>query len=465
MKMPACMLMLCLYAILTAGQDKPISLHPENPHYFLYQNKPQVLITSAEHYGAVLNLDFDFNKYLATLGAEKLNLTRVFTGIYVEPMGAFNIEKNVLAPAAGRYITPWVRSSQPGYRGGGNKFDLSQWNEEYFDRLKQFMSEAQRRNVIVELTLFCPFYEKKQWVLSPLHPDNNVNNTELVGKDSVHTLDHSGSLLAIQERLVVKMVTELNAYPNLMFEICNEPYFGGVTLDWQRHIARLIENTEKELAQKHLITQNIANDSARIVAPYEGVSVFNFHYATPPTAVKQNYHLNKAIGDNETGFRGLADSTYRKEGWEFILAGGALYNNLDYSFVAGYEDGTFKYHDKQPGGGTPELRKQLGFLKGFMESFEFIRMKPDRNFRFESAGAARVHLLSEEGKQYAAYVLHGGKVTLSLPLPAGRYEVQWLDPASGKTLSSEVRKHAKGHLALASPAYTFDIALRVTRKR
>lgn len=250
-----------------------------------------------------------------------------------------------------------------------------------------------------------------------------------------------------------------------MFEICNEPYFGGVTLEWQRHIAVLIEKTEKELPQKHLITQNIANDSARIVAPYEGVSVFNFHYATPPTAVKQNYHLNKAIGDNETGFRGLADSTYRKEGWEFILAGGALYNNLDYSFVAGYEDGTFKYHDKQPGGGTPELRKQLSFLKNFIESFDFIRMRPDRNFRFKSGSAARVHLLSEEGTQYAGYVLHGGKGTLSLPVPAGRYEVQWLDPASGKTLLSEVRKHDKGHLALESPAYTFDIALRVIRKR
>ena len=36
---------------------KPIRLHPDNPHYFQYRGKPVILITSAEHYGAVLNLD------------------------------------------------------------------------------------------------------------------------------------------------------------------------------------------------------------------------------------------------------------------------------------------------------------------------------------------------------------------------------------------------------------------------
>ena len=34
-----------------------------------------------------------------------------------------------------------------------------------------------------------------------------------------------------------KLVTELNEFDNLYFEVCNEPYFGGVTDDWQRRIA------------------------------------------------------------------------------------------------------------------------------------------------------------------------------------------------------------------------------------
>ncbi len=93
---------LCLaFLLATCGfaDAAPLSLHPENPHYFLFRDKPAVLITSAEHYGAVLNLDFDYVKYLDTLAADGLNLTRIFSGAYVEPQGAFNIEKNTLAPA------------------------------------------------------------------------------------------------------------------------------------------------------------------------------------------------------------------------------------------------------------------------------------------------------------------------------------------------------------------------------
>ena len=158
-------------------------------------------------------------------------------------------------------------------------------------------------------------------------------------------------LQAVQEALTRKLVIELNGFDNLFFEICNEPYFGGVTMAWQHRIADVIAETESALPARHLIAQNIANESAQIDDPHPAVSIFNFHYATPPFAVAMNYGLDKVIGDDETGFRGTADAPYRTEGWEFILAGGGLYNNLDYSFVAGEEGGTFAFPPTQPGGG------------------------------------------------------------------------------------------------------------------
>src|SRR5437870_8753645 len=98
-----------------AESNNRLRLHPRNPHYFLFRGKPAVLITSGEHYGAVLNLDFDYVKYLDTLKADELNLTRTFSGAYVEPQGTFHIAGNTLAPAEGRLICPWARSSTPGY--------------------------------------------------------------------------------------------------------------------------------------------------------------------------------------------------------------------------------------------------------------------------------------------------------------------------------------------------------------
>ena len=148
------------------AKDKPLALHPKNPHYFLWRGKPTLLITSGEHYGAVLNLDFDYRKYLDTLAKDGLNLTRTFSGAYVEPTGSFNITSNTLAPAQGRFICPWARSGIPGYPNGGNKFDLTKWDEAYFRRLRDFVAYAAQRGVVVEMNLFCPFYDEAQWKLT-----------------------------------------------------------------------------------------------------------------------------------------------------------------------------------------------------------------------------------------------------------------------------------------------------------
>jgi hypothetical protein len=405
-----------LGACVTRG-SQPIQLHPDNPHYFLWRGRPTVLITSAEHYGAVLNLDFDYCKYLDTLAKDKLNLTRTFVGgTYVEPAGAFNIARNTLAPAAGRFLSPWARTDTPGYAGGGNKFDLNRWNEAYFARLRDFVLQASRRGVVVEINLFCPFYEEAQWLLSPLNLQNNVKGVGPVARTNVYTLDKHGGLLPFQERMTRRVVEELRDFDNVYYEICNEPYFGGVTLAWQHHIADVITEAQKNRRWKQLISQNIANNTAKVENPHGAVSIFNFHYATPPDAVASNYQLNKVIGDNETGFRGTNDAPYRMEGWEFIIAGGGLYNNLDYSFAVGHEDGTFVYPANQPGGGNPVFRRQMRILRDFINDFEFVKMRPDNSIVRGAPPGLAVRTLVEPGRAYALYLR---------PVVLSRYSARW----------------------------------------
>ena len=77
----------------------PIQLHPENQHYFLYKGKPLSLISSAEHYGAVFNLGFDYRSYLETLSEDGMRYTRIFTKIYFEiERESFGFQNNTLAP-------------------------------------------------------------------------------------------------------------------------------------------------------------------------------------------------------------------------------------------------------------------------------------------------------------------------------------------------------------------------------
>jgi len=445
----------------SAKAVKPIQLHPDNPHYFLWRGKPTILITSGEHYGAVLNRDFNYKKYFKALQSYGFNLTRTFSGAYCEPVGAFKIENNTLAPAKGRLICPWARSGEPGYANGGNKFDLTKWDAGYFKRLRGFAAEASKRGVVVELVLFCPFYKDDMWKLSPMNAANNINSIGKMKRTEVYTLKHP-RLLAVQDALLRKIVKELKDFDNVYYEICNEPYFGGVTLEWQNHIAETIVKAEANFKAKHLIAQNIANKSKKVVKPNPHVSIFNFHYAKPPKAVTENYGLNKVIGDDETGFAGSKPKPYRLEGWDFIIAGGGVYDNLDYSFTVGHEDGTAKIN--APGGGGAVLHKQLKILKDFINSFDFVRMKPDNSvIKGGVPEKATARALVQAGRAYAIYINGGSKANLVVELPGGAYTAEWVNTKTGKVDKKETFQHGGGNRILHSPKYSDDIALRIQR--
>jgi len=447
----------------TPAGAEPLRLHPENPHYFLFRGKPTVLITSGEHYGAVLNLDFDYKTYLDEIAAKRLNLTRTFSGAYREVPASFGITGNTLAPAPNRYAAPWARSDTPGYAHGGNKFDLAKWDEAYFKRLKDFLAEAGSRGIVVELVLFCPLYDEGLWNVSPMNAANNVNGVGALKKDEALTL-RNGKLLEFQLAVTRKIVTEAGAFDNVYFEIANEPYFGGVTLEWQKKIADAIVEAEAALPKKHLIAQNIANGSVKVDQPNPAVSILNFHYSSPPDSVAMNWGLGRAIADDETGFKGSADVPYRPDAWDFLLAGGAVYSNLDYSFRTDNAAGTAE--PKAPGGGGANLRRQLAILKDFIHGFDFVHVAPDRSL--VAAGLPKdvtARALAEKGKQYALFIRGGERVELKLDLPAGAYRAEWVNTLTGAVDKAERLDHAGGARMIESPPYKGEIALRIVREK
>ena len=463
---------------LVADSPAPISLHPDNPHYFVWHGEPTILITSGEHYGAVLNLDFDYVPYFDELQSHGLNHTRTFSGVYREVPSSFGITDNPLAPKPNLYACPWARSDQPGYSHGGNKFDLTKWDGAYFERLKDFMTQAQKRGVAVEMNLFCPMYKDELWAACPMNAANNVNRIGECPRTEVYTLKH-GDLLDVQLAVTRKIVHELHGFDNLYYEVCNEPYFGGVTMDWQHKIADAIVEAEKDFPAKHLISMNIANGRKRVEKPHPAVSIFNFHYCVPPDTVAMNYGLGKVIGENETGFRGRDDVLYRTEAWDFLLAGGGLYNNLDYSFTPKHPGGTFRDY-KSPGGGSVELRRQLGILKHFLAGFDFVHMKPDNSVIRKVSPKLAASSLVEPGKAYAIYfhvplpnkpkslkshLRDDIEATTTLDLPTGSYKAEWINTKTGEVDKRETFQHAGGNEQLTSPRFANDVALRVIRQK
>jgi hypothetical protein len=485
--MKAAALTLALCTIPLAAQS-PIQLDPRNPHYFLFHGKATALITSGEHYGSVINADFNNHKYLAALQADGLNYTRLFGGSYVEVPGtSFGIKRNTIAPASGRLILPWARSTEPGYAGGGNKFDLEKWEPEYFQRLHDFLAEADRHGVVVELSLFSSQYGDVQWKVSPFNAANNVNHTTAaLDLKTVNTLEN-GNVLALQEHYVRKLVREANAFPNVIFELQNEPWsdhpqltdvinpylFTGRdqypnsievadsdSIAWQSRVAQWIVNEEAQLPHKHLIAQNYSNFRLPVRKLIDGVSIVNFHYAYPE-AVTLNYGLGKAIAYDETGFLGHSDDAYRRQAWNFMLAGGSTFDGLDYSFSVGFEDGT-DTAPNGPGGGSPAFRKQLGILLRFLAALPLEEMAPDTHVVAHSEGVTP-HALSSSHGVYAFYLDGKGPSRLMLVLPAGSYRGEWLNTVTGETTVVTNLKSTGAESTLDAPAFENGIALRLTR--
>lgn len=415
-----------LAACLQPGEGStPIRLHPENPHYFLFRGKPAVLITSGEHYGAVMNLDFDYVPYLNELQARGFNQTRTFSGVFPELPGSFSIPANTMAPARGRYLAPWARSDAPGASDGGNRFDLARWDDAYFRRLRDFVSQAGKRGVVVEIVLFNTLYNDTFWGACPLNAKNNVNGIGDVPRMEAWSLKHP-TLVAAQEAMVRKIVRELKDFDNVYYEGCNEPYERKLPQDWQNRITETIAAAEASFPFKHLIAQNTGNGIMKISDPHPSVSVFNYHYANPPDGVAAHYSLNRVIGFDETGGRGKADLPYRTDAWAFLLAGGGVYSNLDYSFSVSSPEGT---NSKLPvtSGGTPALRSQLKILGDFIHGLDFIRMKPDPSVvRGGVPPGAAVQALVDRGKTVAIYLHLGEKSSV-------RWTGKLVPKHSGKT--------------------------------
>jgi len=504
----------CWHAAIGQAKDSPpIRLHPENPRLFEFRGKPLVLITATEHYGAVMNRPFDFERYLADAADKHMTLTRLFV-LYRELQTAIN-PHSTCKPESTDYVAPYPRTG-PGFAGDRlPKYDLDRWNPEYFERLHRFLNAASRRGVIVEVTLFSNTYTPDVWALNPLHPANNINGTETIQPAEYLSMRHP-RLFARQQALARKIVSECNRYDNVILEICNEPSSklqpappagtatnpDGPEMDrWQTEIARLIRAEEEALPNRHLISGQTAYTAPAILST-EGLSLTGAFRTLPVDVVNVHTFFNTTfmgkafdIGDfmnGQTRLQGLRDlflatkderkplnldednaasrftdeagwTVHRKRAWTTVLSGGH-YDMIDFTIQNRLETG------------TPEaqrcIRSWMKHLSEFVHSLDLIRARPMPEMVKRAPDSVVASVLAVEGKDYAIYLADareatdkesGGEIRseLNVELPAGKWRITFLDPVTGKASGSAV---ADGGLATISlPPFHHDLALRIQK--
>jgi len=486
--------------------DSTFRLHPDNPRYFLYRGRPRVLITATEHYGAVINRNFDYGCYLAEAADKAATLSRCFL-LFRELEGIPLNPHSPCKPRPGEYVAPFARSG-PGFAVDGfSKFDLDRWDAEYFARLHGFLAEAARRDVVVELTLFSNTYSDAVWGLNPFNIRNNVNGVGDIAWQDWNSMRNA----AIFERQVSyarKIVREVNAYDNFYFEICNEPFGNqagghvsvGEVEAWSNAIRGVIREEEAALPKRHLVFQvpveRFRGDSALdVLAGDPDVDAINMHdyqqltfrgRPIPPLGrfMQRDLKLDRihdlwttghaagkpiVFDEDNACTNGLDEESWtihRKRAWTVVCSGGH-YDMIDFSIqAAGGEDGT--------PASRAHIRSWLKHLSTFIHGTDFMHTTPVRDFCKETPAHTLAATLANPGAEYVIYVADKREKEdpgcgepcsgpLSFSLPAGRYQVGFYHPATG-SYTGEPRTLAGGEATLRLEPFVHDLVVHVQQK-
>ncbi len=494
-----------------------------NPRFLRYHGKSIVLLGATEHYGSVVNADFDFLPYLDALAANHLNLARVFC-FYREqrdslpPLGY----QNTLAPRPGHEVLPWLRAGPDKAPDGGLKFDLSRWNPRYFSRIKRFLTEAGRRGIVVEVVFFCNPYNKNTWSWFPFEKNNNINGAgRAITEPEQFMEQHDPVAFEFQRQFVRKLVQELNAFDNVYFEICNETSIRSKAraaaerqVKWELALAREVHDAGEPVDARRLVAVNAHqqipaySDGGRNFVDtgdtlYFGnplIDIVNYHYMSRMapgrelTVVDSNLeqagniwaflaarrHVRTPIvfDENNAGVvhgRKALWNRNRMEAWETIIGGASGYNHLDWSFTT--TDPTGSGRMPLPDGRRLDGRKfraQLGLLSELWRESGPDRMQPDSDLVTAAPSDTLAFASSRTDKSLlVVYIADrratsggfgsplGGAVTLRLP--AGDYGVRTVH--SGGTEWTAVGQHSarEGRLRVVLPGFTEDCAVVLTR--
>lgn len=497
-------LVLAATTLIASRAQDAVKINPENPKYLLFRGKPLALISASEHYGSVINRPFDFEKYLDDAQKHKITVTRTFL-LYRELQSARN-PSSPCKPESPDFIAPYPRTGPGRAMDGEPIYDLDKWNPEYFDRLHRFLDAAQKRGIVVELTIFSNTYADQIWALNPLRAANNLQHVGALDWEDYITLKDP-ELVRRQEAFARKIIEETSGYDNVYYEICNEP--GGdvpghatkAEVDaWQTEIARVLRDEMRRLNRPHLLSGqqafsygvpnrfpmdatfassnfDIVNDHPLPNTQFGGQTFDMGDFMSKQLRLagvqgfcRATYSQRKPVSLDEDNtasiYRDIAGWTiHRKRAWTALFSG-CLYDYIDFSITVGSEAGT--------PASRAAIRSWMQHLSEFMDSFDYVHSAPAPDWIAAHPEHLLVSALSASGKDFVAYMADdreegdatagesiSGDVTFALP--PGSYDLTLYSPVTGES-SPAIRIHGGEKSEVTLPSFQKDIVLRATRK-
>ena len=389
---------------------KLLKADSRNPRYFSDTEGKLVYLTGSHTWHSLRDIGytdppevFDYDGYLACLRKHNHNFFRLW---------ARELTSHKFFDDPMRYATPFPwRRTGPGTASDGKPcFDLSKFDESYFERLRTRVVKAYEHDIYVAVMLF------EGWALQffrhehdgcPYTGGNNINGVDDGGGTGAETLEHP-EVTKYQDALVRKVIDTVGDLDNVLWEISNEA--GGHSIDWQYHMIRLIREFEAGRGKQHPIGMTF---------PWKG-------------------------GDNEMLFRSEAD---------WISPGNEVTDGqIDGRKVIIFDTDHTDWHERNPqwvweaffrgmnpivmdhwnfwsqGGIEPSfnsIREAMGHTRLIAERVDLRAMTPQPEL--STSG----YCLANRGSEYLAYLPNRTSATIDLSAAQETLAVEWMDTGTG----------------------------------
>ena len=423
----------------------PLTVHPDNPRYFANPEGQAIWLTGSHTWATLQergiegkNPDFDYPGYLDFLHSHGHNFFRLWVWEHTQWMQFADAEVPV------RYTPPIFQRTGPGLALDGlPKFDLTQFNDAFFERLRERVIEAKRRGIYIGVMFFQGFsvlkpqkdkHSGNNWHGNPFNKENNINGIDgdPAGNDTGHQL-HTLTVPAInrfQEAYVRSVIDALNDLDNVIWEIGNE--LPAESVEFQYYMIRFVRDYEATKLFQHPIgmtgapvsTTSLMASSADWVSPPDPKWMMN-----PPAAdgskvmIIDTDHCRAMFHDPAWVWTNFTRANH------FILMDGYV----DYRIGS----------PLQPDPKWNTTRDAMGAARRLSEQLDLVKMKPLP--KLASSGLC----LADPGQTWVVFQSGGDSLTVSTG--PGKWHATWLDAITGKVIQQTNVTASQGTVNLQTP--------------
>jgi len=332
------------------------------------------------------------------------------------------------------------------------KYDLNQWNEEYWKRFENMLELTSEREIVVQIEVWDRFdFSREHWRSHPYNPSNNINYTHqqsgLAGKYPKHPGQNEQPfffttpkqrnntiVLKYQTMFVSKMLSHSLKYGNVLYCIDNET--NGEEA-WATYWADFMRARSKKENRPICITEMW--DDWNLAGPHHRRTIDNpkrYDFVD----VSQNNHMKgQKHWDNFQNLRGRLIKQPRPI--NTVKTYGADGNKFGHTSQDGVERfwrhiiggaASARFHRPDSGLGLSERSKSAIRAARKLESLIALWEVVPANHLLSNREPNEAFLAASKGKAYVLYFPNGGSVDLNFSDARGKMLIKWINIDNGE---------------------------------